>query len=111
LIDLQGRVALVTGASRSIGRAIALAIAERGAAVAVNFQTRAEHPDAVVAKIRSSGGQAIAVRADVSVGAEACIPVGHMGQAEDVAKAAVMVIDNDFIAGHTIAVNGGMAFL
>jgi 3-oxoacyl-[acyl-carrier protein] reductase len=57
-IDLQGRVALVTGASRGIGQAIALALAERGAAVAVNFRTRAEEADAVVAQIRSAGGRA-----------------------------------------------------
>jgi 3-oxoacyl-[acyl-carrier protein] reductase len=70
LIDLQGRVALVTGASRGIGRAIALALAERGAASAVNFHTRAEEADAVVGQIRSAGGKAIPIRADVSIGAE-----------------------------------------
>ena len=241
MVDLQGRVALVTGASRGIGRAIALALAESGAAVAVNFQSRAEDAEAVVAQIRSAGGRAIAIRADVSVsaqvadmaarvaertrphrrageqcrhrrsagvreedfdrgiavnlksaflcteavlpamsarrwgrivnissgaargpgllgvvynaskaglegltrgyasrtakdgitvnaiapgptdtemgaplkagGVEARIPVGRMGQAEDVAQATVMVIGNGFITGQTIAVNGGLAFL
>jgi len=44
-------------------------------------------------------------------GVEARIPVGRMGQAEDVAQATVMVIGNDHITGQTIAVNGGLAFL
>ena len=70
MVDLQGRVALVTGASRGIGRAIALSLAESGAAVAVNFQTRAEEAEAVVGQIRSAGGRAMAIRTDVSVGAE-----------------------------------------
>jgi 3-oxoacyl-[acyl-carrier protein] reductase len=69
-VDLSGRNALVTGGSRGIGRAIALALAECGAAVAVNFRTRAGEADAVVQQIRSTGGRAIAIRADVSVGAE-----------------------------------------
>ena len=70
MVDLQGRVALVTGASRGIGRAIASALAEQGAAVAVNFQKRTEDAEAVVRQIRSAGGKAIAIRADVSIGAQ-----------------------------------------
>ena len=69
-IDLSGRNALVTGASRGIGRAIALALSDCGAAVGINFRARAEEADAVVEQIRSAGGRAIAVGADVSVAAE-----------------------------------------
>ena len=65
-LDLNGHVALVTGASRGIGAAIAVALAEAGAAVAVNYRERAGDADAVVAKIKGSGGRAIAVAADVS---------------------------------------------
>ena len=64
--DLKGHVALVTGASRGIGAAIAVALAGAGAAVAVNYRERSDEADAVVAKIRESGGRAIAVAADVS---------------------------------------------
>lgn len=66
MIDLSGRVALVTGASRGIGRAIALELARCGAAVAVNYRERAEAADAVAAVIDGLGGQAIAVQADVT---------------------------------------------
>jgi 3-oxoacyl-[acyl-carrier protein] reductase len=69
-VDLSGRRALVTGGSRGIGRAIALTLAECGAAVAVNFRTHAEEADAVVRQILSAGGRAIAVGADGDVGAE-----------------------------------------
>jgi 3-oxoacyl-[acyl-carrier protein] reductase len=65
-LDLTGHVALVTGASRGIGAAVATALAEAGAAIAVNYRERATDADAVVARIKDSGGRAIAIAADVS---------------------------------------------
>jgi 3-oxoacyl-[acyl-carrier protein] reductase len=63
------RVALVTGASRGIGRAVALALGECGAKIAVNFRSRTHEAEAVVAAIEARGGKAVAVAADVSVAA------------------------------------------
>src|SRR3954466_1244447 len=65
-LDLNGHTALITGASRGIGAAIAIALAEAGAAVAVNYRERAGEADAVVAGIEQPGGRATAVAADVS---------------------------------------------
>jgi 3-oxoacyl-[acyl-carrier protein] reductase len=64
--DLNGHTALVTGASRGIGATIAIALAEAGAAIAVNYRERADEADAVVAKIREFGGRATGIAADVS---------------------------------------------
>jgi len=66
-MKLTSRIALVTGASRGIGRAIALALADAGAAVAVNCREQVRQAEAVVEAIRSKGGHAIAVPADVSL--------------------------------------------
>jgi 3-oxoacyl-[acyl-carrier protein] reductase len=66
LKTLAGRTALVTGASRGIGRAVALSLAEAGAAVAVNYRERAAEARDVVAAIRRDGGKAMDVAADVS---------------------------------------------
>jgi 3-oxoacyl-[acyl-carrier protein] reductase len=64
--ELAGRVAIVTGAGRNIGRAIALALAEGGAAVVVNGRTNRADVDAVVREIEDKGAQALPVMADVS---------------------------------------------
>jgi 3-oxoacyl-[acyl-carrier protein] reductase len=67
---LSGRVALVTGASRGIGKAIALALADAGADIAVNYRAQAEAGKAVCQTIRSAGRKSIAIQADVSITAD-----------------------------------------
>lgn len=64
--ELAGRVAVVTGAGRNIGRAIALSLASGGAAVVVNSRTSRNEIDRVCAEIEASGGQALAHLADVT---------------------------------------------
>jgi len=64
--SLENKVALITGGSRGIGRAVALELAARGAAVIVNFHKSPEAADDVVKKIQGAGGKAAAFQADVS---------------------------------------------
>ncbi len=66
MFDLNGRCAVVTGGSRGIGRAAALALAGQGAAVIVNYRSNEEAAAQVVAEARRCGGRAEAVQADVS---------------------------------------------
>jgi 3-oxoacyl-[acyl-carrier protein] reductase len=70
-MDFADKVAVVTGSSRGIGRAIALRLAQRGAKVVVNYQGNEAAANEVVEQINSGGGEAIAVQADVSQVAEA----------------------------------------
>ncbi|CAN5464664.1 glucose 1-dehydrogenase [soil metagenome] len=67
---LEGKVAIVTGASKGIGASIAKHLANEGAAVVVNYASSKEGADAVVSEIEKAGGKAIAVKADVSKKAE-----------------------------------------
>jgi len=81
---LEDKVAVVTGASRGIGRAIAETLAAGGATVVVNYQSNAAAAEAVVAGIRARGGQALAVAADVS----------DMAAAEGLIRAALEAYDH-----------------
>ncbi len=64
--SLTGKVAIVTGASRGIGRAIAERLARDGATVVVNYSQSAEAAGQVVADIEAKGGTAVAVQVDMS---------------------------------------------
>src|SRR6266498_4443774 len=65
-LSLENKVAIVTGGSRGIGRAVALELASRGAAVVVNYNKSSEAADEVVKKIEEAGAKATAFQADVS---------------------------------------------
>ena len=98
--DLRNRVALVTGASRGIGKAIALALAKAGAAVAVNYRERRDEAAAVVDAIDTAGGRAAAFAADVS------LSPAVKGMASEIADrfGPIDILVNN--AG--IAINGGL---
>ncbi|MEO9587449.1 MULTISPECIES: 3-oxoacyl-[acyl-carrier-protein] reductase [Marinobacter] len=64
--DLKGKVAIVTGASRGIGRHIALQLAQRGADVAINYRSRRSDADEVVKEMETAGVRALAIQADLS---------------------------------------------
>ena len=119
--DLKGRVCLVTGASRGIGRAIALALAEAGGDVAVNCRERVDEARAVAAAIEAMGRRATVVQADVSrtdaVAAMVDAAVRTLGAIDVLVNNAGMAVrrgiddltEADFDA--TIAVNLKSAFL
>lgn len=72
MFDLTGRTTLVTGGSRGLGRAIALAFARQGADVAINYRGNADAADAVVAEISALGRRSLAIQGDTSDGRETC---------------------------------------
>lgn len=77
--DLQGKVALVTGGSRGIGRAITLALAGEGAAVVVNYRAQEAAARSVISLVQQAGGRAVACRADLTRAGE----VDHLFQQID----------------------------
>lgn len=66
MVDLTGKVALITGASRGIGRATAVEMAQAGAQIAVNYHSHGEEAEEVAEEVRQSGSEAITCGADVS---------------------------------------------
>jgi len=69
-VDIEGKVALVTGAARRVGRSIALALAERGAELVIHYHTSDREAQEVLALIKRGGGKPVAARGDVSVAAD-----------------------------------------
>jgi len=69
-MEIEGKVALVTGAARRVGRSIALALAERGAELVIHFHTSDREAQEVLALIKRGGGKPVAARGDVSVAAD-----------------------------------------
>ena len=68
--QIEGQIAIVTGASRGIGRAIALALAAEGAKVVVNYARSSAAAEEVIEEIAATGGEVIALQADVSQAVE-----------------------------------------
>ncbi|GGC61428.1 SDR family oxidoreductase [Undibacterium terreum] len=87
----QGKVAIITGASRGIGAAIAQRLSSEGMAVVINYASRSDEADALVAKITAQGGKAIAVKADVADS----LAVAQLFDAAEIAFGKVDVLINN----------------
>ena len=80
-LDMKGKVALVTGGARDIGRAVSLALAASGASVAVNYKTSEDRANDLVTQIQQNGGKAVAVRGDVTQSADVARIVSSVTEA------------------------------
>lgn len=101
-LGLRDRVAIVTGASRGIGRAIALALADAGADVAVNYRSRDREAGEVASEVRRRGRRCVVARADVAVGGE----VARMVAAVEQGLGAVAILVNNAGIARPLAVDG-----
>src|SRR5438132_1685831 len=125
-MKLKGRTALVTGGSRGIGRAIALALAEEGADVAINYVSSEPAAKEVVEQIRKIGGKGATVNAVVPCCIEtnmlqvmpdkardtvlSQIALRRIGPVEDVGGSDVYLVssDCDYSTGAELSINGGL---
>jgi glucose 1-dehydrogenase len=65
--DLEGKVVVITGSSTGLGEAMAIRFAKEKAKVVVNYRTKLEEADSVMEEIKTNGGEAIAVKGDVTI--------------------------------------------
>ena len=94
--DLTGRVALITGGNRGIGRAVALALSAAGADIAINYQNRESEAEQVRSQVENRGRRCITVPADVSVAAE----VSRMVNAVERELGAITILVNNAGIAH-----------
>ena len=96
MVNLENKVAIVTGASRGLGKRIACELAKQGANIAVNYTSNKEEAENTVNEIINNGGNAIAVRADVSNSSEVehlyAISISHFGKVDIVINNAGIMI-------------------
>ena len=94
MINLEGKVAIITGGTRGIGKAIVMKLSEQGAKVALNYRKSSKEADALVNELKSKGRDAIAVQADVS----------NFNQAQEMVKKVV----DEFGSIDILVTNAGM---